>query len=174
MSLIKLSRTLELLTEFSKIKKARLEVILIGGQAMQHYGQTARATIDIDAEIIGPIEELESFLKKNHVPADLGEDVSRWSLISLPPGYRDRTIKIYSDSFLTVKVLDPLDFVIAKLRRYTEQDIEDVLFVIRKYGITSGQVVQAAQAAIQASPKDTSLAIFQRNINFFVKRLEKR
>ncbi len=59
-----------------------------------------RATIDIDAEVRGDIEGLFSFLKSKNIPADIGEDISRWSVITIPPGYRERSIEMCKDRFL--------------------------------------------------------------------------
>ncbi len=91
----------------------------------------------------------------------------------MPPGYRERVVEIYGDEFLTVNVLDPLDFIIAKLRRFTEEDIEDALFVARKYNIGVKEIEKRAEEAIRNSPKDTALFVFRRNINIFVSSLQK-
>ncbi|WP_096601263.1 DUF6036 family nucleotidyltransferase [Hydrogenobacter hydrogenophilus] len=75
----------------------------------------------------GDLEEIYLELKKRGFESDLSEKVSGWSVISLPEGYRDRVITIYQDEKLKISVLNPYDFIIMKLRRGTEQDIEDCL-----------------------------------------------
>ena len=83
---------------------------------MPYYGVKARATMDIDAEIVrGDLEEVYFELKKRGFESDLSENISGWSVISLPKGYRDRAITIYQDDQLKVSVLNPHDFIIMKL-----------------------------------------------------------
>jgi hypothetical protein len=114
-------------------------------------------------------EDLKSaYLKAKGIPSDLGEDVSRWSVVSLPSGYRKRAKTIFRDKFLNVKVLHPADFIISKLRRFTDQDIQDALFVTEKYGIKAGDILKAMKDAVQHSPKDSSLAGFQKNVRWFI------
>ncbi len=170
MSQVELDRVIELLKEFTRADKNRLQVILLGGLALQYYGMENRATVDIDAEVRGDIEGVFNFLRSNNIPADMGENVSGWSVVGMPPGYRERVVGIYSDEFLQVNVLHPLDFVIAKLRRFTEEDIEDALFVVRKYNIRGDEIETSAEAAIRNSPKDTALFVFRRNIDIFVSK----
>jgi len=47
--------------------------------------------MDLNGELIGELEPLLEFLRGNHVPADLGENISWWSVVAMPLGYRDRT-----------------------------------------------------------------------------------
>jgi len=173
LSPIDLEKILELLKEFVWTRRERLEITLLGGLAVQYYGMENRATIDIDAEIIGDLEALFNFLKSKNIPADIGENISGWSVVSMPQGYRERVIEIYRDEFLTVNVLDPLDFIIAKLRRFTEEDIEDALFVAKKYNIKIEEIEKRAEEAIRNSPKDTVLFLFRKNINIFIALLQK-
>ena len=171
MSPVKLKDVLELLKEFCRLEKRKLEVIVLGGLALHHYGMPGRATRDLDAEVAGDIESLTSFLKSRGVPCDLGEDVSRWSIVSLPSGYRKRAQKIYRDKLLVVKVLHPADFIIAKLRRFTEQDISDALFIAKKYKVSGRELAGARKDAISNSPKDTSLRTFDKNVSWFIEKL---
>lgn len=171
MSQLNLENVINVLKEFSKRKDLSLNVILLGGLALYYYGLKDRVTVDIDAEVVGDIDMLSEFLKSKGIPSDIGNDISRWSIISMPPGYRDRATTIYHDKNLKIKVLAPLDFVIAKLRRFTEQDLEDALFVVRKFKITSKSMKDAAQKAIDASPRDTALLVFKKNLNAFIKSL---
>lgn len=168
MSQIKLEDIIEILKEFSY--NSPLDVILIGGLSMQYYGLKERITLDLDGEVKGDVDGLFNFLKKKGIPSDFGENISNWSIISLPPGYRDRTIKIYSDDKLNVRVLDPVDFIIAKIRRFTEIDLDDALFVAKKYDVKPDAVRQAADSAIRNSPRDTSLFTFKRYVEVFINK----
>lgn len=180
MSHVEIKKIVELLKEFAATRKGKLRVILLGGLALQYYGMQDRATIDIDAEIRGDpetgsgqaMEGLFNFLKSKGIPADLGEDISRWSIITMPPGYRERTIEIYRDDLLMISVLHPLDFIISKLRRFTEEDMEDALFVARKFNVQAEEIKKSAEEAILHSAKDTSLFIFRKNIDIFIARLQ--
>lgn len=174
MSQVNLGKIIGLLKEFTSSRRSSLHIILVGGLAVQYYGMEERATVDFDAEIAGDIEEVFDFLKSNHIPADIGENISGWSVVAMPPGYRERTIETYKDEFLSVKVLHPLDFIIAKLlRRFTEEDIKDALFVAGKYNIAARKIETMAGEAIKNSPKDTALFVFQENVNIFIAMLKK-
>lgn len=172
MSRLKLKDIIRLLREFSR-NGHPLEIILVGGLSMEYYGLKERATLDIDAEVKGDIEELLSFLKKNKIPADIGEDISKWSLISLPAAYRQRATTIHSDDNLKIKVLSPLDFIVAKLRRFTEEDLEDALFVARKFRVKIKDIRTAAEEAIKSSPKDTAIFIFKKNLEVFTAKFRR-
>lgn len=168
-----LERVIETLKEFTKANNADIEIILIGGLALHHYGLKDRATIDIDAEVKGNIEALFNFLKHKEIPSDMGEDIAGWSVVTMPPGYRERTISIYKDEHLTVKVLHPLDFVVAKLRRATEEDLEDAAFMVKQFGLKFDEIRETAEEAIRNSPKDTALFIFKKNVALFLNRVFK-
>ena len=169
---VALERVIELLREFAGSRKTSLQILLLGGLALQHYGMKDRATIDVDAEVEGEMEEVFTFLKANNIPADMGENISGWSVVAMPQGYRERAIEIYRDAFLKVKVLHPLDFIIAKLRRFTEEDIEDAIFVARKYHVEAAEIKRSAEIAIRNSPRDTALFVFRKNVDIFLSRLQ--
>lgn len=162
---------IDLLKEFTRAKKKALEIILIGGLALHYYGLKERKTIDIDAEVSGDVEGLFKFLKTKKIPSDMGENISGWSVISMPPLYRERALTIYNDKLLTVKVLHPLDFIVAKLRRFTDEDLEDALFVAKKYDLKQENIKKSANSAIENSPEDTTLFIFRKNVELFLKKM---
>ena len=172
MSPLELDPSIALLRAFVKETEGSLEVILIGGLAVQHYGLKKRATVDIDAEVKGDIEGLQNYLRAKRIPADLGENISGWSVVAMPPGYRDRIIPIHQEERLKVSVLDPVDFIIAKLRRFTEEDISDALFVAGKYHIDPARIKHAAEEAVRHSPKDTALFLFRGNVDLFLEKLQ--
>ena len=172
MSQVDLDQTIALLKAFVKETKCPLEVTLLGGLAVQYYGLKDRATIDIDAEVKGDVEGLQDYLRANHIPADLGENISGWSVVAMPPGYRKRIIPIHQDERLKVSVLDPVDFIISKLRRFTEEDISDALFVAGKYSTDPAEIRRAAEEAIRHSPKDTALFLFRGNVDLFLEKFQ--
>ncbi|NOY85519.1 MAG: hypothetical protein GXO96_11990 [Nitrospirae bacterium] len=173
MSPIDLNATIKKLEVFSRREKKPLHLVLLGGLALQHYGMENRSTIDLDAEVDGDLESLFLFLKTQGIPSDLSENISGWSVVAMPPGYRERAITRFKSEFLEVCVLDPCDFVISKLRRFTEEDIQDALFVVKKYAIQTDQVSRYAEAALEHSIKDTTLFLFKKNVDLFLKKIEK-
>lgn len=168
---VDLKSAIEVLKEFTSKKRERLEVILVGGLAMHYYGMKDRKTRDLDAEVHGNIEKLSAFLKQKNWIADIGEDISRWSVISLPADYKKKLIRVYENQKLKVSVLEPTHFVIAKLRRGTERDWQDALFVAKKYKIKKKEIQKASESSIKNSPADTSLFIFRKAISGFIKKL---
>jgi len=152
----------KILKEFVKETGEETELILIGGIALQLYGMKNRATVDIDAEVEkGDLFKLYSFLKKKGIPADLSENISGWSVVAMPEGYRERAKVVMQDENLTIKILDPYDFVIAKLRRGTQEDFEDALFVAKKYKLSPEKILEFGELAIKNSIKDTALFNFK-------------
>ncbi|MEW6543460.1 MAG: DUF6036 family nucleotidyltransferase [Nitrospirota bacterium] len=164
-------RLVVLLREYVRQTGSRVDLLLVGGLALQAYGFPDRATQDRDGEIMGDPEPLAQYLRKPQVPADLGENMSGWSVVAMPPGYRDRTSAFLDEPGLHVRLLAPTDFVIAKLRRGTELDLEDALHVARRFGVQASAVQAAADAAIGVSPKDTALFAFRRIVQLFCGRL---
>lgn len=167
MSQLKLEDIIEILKEFSCANNP-LEIILLGGLSMQYYGLVERTTVDLDGEVKGNVDALFHFLKEKNIPSDIGEDISGWSVIAMPSGYRERAIKIYSDDKLTIKVLNPVDFIVAKLRRFTEVDLNDALFVAKRFNVKPEDISKGVEDAIKNSPKDTSLFTFRKYLAVFI------
>jgi len=139
--------------------KEPLEIIIVGAQSI---------TMDIDAEVIrGDVEKIYLELKNMGYVSDLSENISGWSVISMPKGYRQRTIEIYKDENLKISVLNPYDFILMKLRRGTNQDIEDALAVAVKNKISIEKLEDYFQSALESSIKDTALFNFKLIYNTF-------
>lgn len=138
---------------------------------MQCYGLRERYTNDVDGELIGPLQPLLTFLTDKGVPADLTQDISGWSVVAMPPGYRDRATDLVSHPKLRIRLLEPVDFVIAKLRRGIELDLDDALYVVRRFRISRDAIEQAAAAAVAASPQDTALFLFRKTVELFCQQL---
>jgi hypothetical protein len=105
------------------------------------------------------------------IPADLTENFSGWSIVAMPPGCRERATDLIRTEHLRVRVLAPVDFVIAKLRRGTDRDLDDAAFVARQFLLTPQQIGAAADAALTASPQDTALLFFRKTVELFCRRL---
>jgi len=164
-------RLTSLLADYVRETGKPVNLLLVGGLALQAYGYKDRTTQDVDGELAGDLDPLVEFLQKRRVPADLGENMSGWSVIAMPPGYRDRASVWFDQPGLRLRLLHPADFVIAKLRRGTDLDLEDADYVARRFGVTPQAVQNAADSAIAASPKDTTLFVFRKTVEAFCARI---
>lgn len=66
-----------------------------------------------------------------------------------------------------LRVLGPLDFVIAKLRRGTELDLDDAQLVVQHYRLTVDAIRSAAEHALAVSPLDNTLYLFRKAVDIF-------
>ncbi len=166
---------INLLKQFVIERKEPLELILVGALALPFYGVEFRATYDLDAEIeTGNIEELYFFLKEKGFESDLSENIAGWSVIALPSGYRERAEVVYKDNLLTIKILSPEDFIIMKLRRGTNQDIEDALAVAKKQSIKIETLDKLYNKVLEESIKDTAVFNFKKIYKVFRKLLQEQ
>lgn len=53
----------------------------------------------------------------------------------------------------------------------TEEDIDDALFVVKKFDVKPEEIKKISGSAIKKSPKDTVLFAFKRNLEIFLKKL---
>lgn len=159
--------------EFLRNKNASAELILVGGVAMEFYGNP-RYTLDIDAEIKCENTlyfELVKYLKNEGISFNLSENISGWSIIPLPEGYRTRTKTVYESKNLNIKVLDPVDFIFSKLLRGTDEDFKDILFVIKKYKISKNDILQREKMV--KYPKDSETLFFKKKLEHLISLIEK-
>jgi Nucleotidyltransferase of unknown function (DUF6036) len=171
LSTLTLDQLVTLLTRFVTETGETLDLLLIGALALPAYGIAGRATRDVDAEVAGPIGRLLDFLIGAQVPADLTQNFSGWSIVAMPPGYRDRSTILVDRPNLRIRVLTPIDFVLAKLRRGTDVDLEDALLVVQQHRISAADIRINAQSALAASPQDTALFLFRKTVDLFCQNL---
>jgi len=162
---------IELLSRYVAETGATVDLLLVGALALHAYGIPDRATRDVDGELDGPLGPLADFFRQQQIPADLTQNFSGWSVVAMPPGYRDRATDLVHRAGLRVRVLAPPDFILAKLRRGTDLDVDDALLVARRYGLTDDDIRTSARAAIAASPQDTALFLFQKTVDVFCAQL---
>ena len=172
LSALTAEQLIRLLTTYTVETGASVEMLLVGALALQAYGYQNRLTRDVDAEVTGSIEPLTEFLRQHSIPADLTTNFSGWSIVSMPPGYRERATDLVNRANLRVRLLAPPDFVISKLRRGTDLDLDDATFVAKRYQLTSDDIRTAADAALAASPRDTALFLFQKTVDLFCRSLQ--
>jgi len=150
-----------------------VEVIFIGRSAMPFYGIPSK-TFDMDFEIRGLGDKefflLKEALDREGIIADFGEDISGWSVIPLPEGYRERARVVYESQGIRFKVLEPIDFIVSKLRRGTVDDEEDALDLVRCLNIKAEDIT--ARIGSLKLPKDLETFFFLKRINRFLNRLK--
>ena len=147
---------------FAKAKDEPIELLLIGGLALSLYG-LQRYTIDIDAEIRCGDEtyfDLLEYLKNAGVAFNISDNISGWGIIPMPSDYKERAKTVYNSEYLTIKILDPVDFVFSKLMRGTEEDIRDILDVIHKINITKASI--CSRKSLIRFPKDPETLFFNK------------
>lgn len=171
MSQLTTDQLVALLTDYVRVTGAAVDLILVGGLALQAYGVPNRATYDVDGEFIGDLSMLVQFLTDRHIPADLGANISGWSVVAMPPGYRERTSVLLDRPKLRVRLLAPADFIIAKLRRGTELDLDDAALVATRFQVTPETIRATAESAVSASPQDTMLFLFRKTVDLFCRRI---
>lgn len=145
------------------------EIILIGGLALEFYG-APRGTTDIDAEVRcseAAYFVLTEALASKGIIGNIGEDIDRWGTIPMPAGYRERATKVLGDANLSVSILHPADYVASKLRRGTEQDIEDSMSVIEKQKVSVEEIEKSI--ALIALPKDPESSLFRKRAEELLK-----
>lgn len=148
-----------------------LRIIICGGLAAIAYGLKKRSTLDIDAEIDADFTVIEKLKKNIKFPAELTSDISRWSMIDIPEGYRERAIplNIVKTKNIRVFLLSPLDLIISKLRVFRDKDIQDAVFLIKKFDIKKSDILKASEQAIAQSPASTELLRFKKSLKYFLK-----
>jgi len=158
-------------TAAGKAGVKHLKVIICGGLAAIAYGMKDRETLDIDAEVNVTFDVIEKLKKSIKIPAELTSDISRWSMIDIPKGYRKRAVpyNLVETKHINVFLLAPLDLIISKLRVFRDKDIEDALFLIKKFKISKNDVLRASERAIKTSPASTELLRFKKTIEHFIK-----
>lgn len=89
----------------------------------------------------------------------------------MPPGYRERTSVWHEESGMRLRLLAPVDFIIAKLRWGTDQDLDDAEYVATRFNILPDAVQTSAEDGITASPQDTAIFLFKKTVQIFCERL---
>ena len=171
MSTLTADHVIALLTDYTRQTGATIDVLLVGALALQAYGYQDRLTRDVNAEVAGSVEALAGFFSRHQIPADLTENFSGWSIVAMPPGYRERATDLVRQPQLRVRLLAPVDFIISKLRRGTDLDLEDAAFVAHRFSVTAPVISRAGEAALAASPQDTALFLFRKTVDLFCQSL---
>ena len=159
---------IERIEAFARAKDESIELLLVGGLALGFYG-LPRYTIDIDAEIRCGNEtyfEFLQYLRKEGVAFNISDNISGWGIVPLPSDYKERAKTVYSGDYLTLKILEPVDFVFSKLMRGTEEDLRDIMDVIRKFDITKDSLCERKR--LIQFPKDPETLFFKKKFQHLI------
>lgn len=144
--------------------------LLVGGAALPFYGVN-RGTLDIDLEIQADSQEefdrIREAIEASGLVADVTANFEGWGMIPLPEGFRERVIPT---PIRNLFVLDPVDYVFSKLRRGTEQDIEDCLAVVRARAIRPRDIRERKR--LLRLPLDPVSHVFNRIFDRFMEAIE--
>jgi hypothetical protein len=66
---VTLNQIVQDLTEYLQQTGNAVDLLLIGGLALQAYGYSERVTVDVDGELVGELDPLMTFLQQRHIPA---------------------------------------------------------------------------------------------------------
>lgn len=67
LSPLTVNQIIQELTQYVQETGAPVDLILVGGLALQAYGLTTRVTIDVDGKLVGELNPLVTFLQKRNV-----------------------------------------------------------------------------------------------------------
>jgi hypothetical protein len=152
------------------------KVTLFGGLAVVAYGMTDRQTHNVNAEISAvPTEAFKvavDALEKLGIPAYLTANASRWSMIDLPSGYRERTVLFRKVGDVTFHLPSPVDLIVSKIRVGRDRDIADSEYIAKRFGIRASEIRAAAESAVRNSPSSTEVPEFRNRLDLFEKTLE--
>ena len=123
--------------------------------------------MDVGGELVGELDPLITFFQQHRAPADLGENTSVWSIVLMSPGYRERNSVWHEEPGIRLRLLNPVDFVIARLRRGTDQDLDDAEYLAQRFQVLSTAIRSAAESAIAASPGDAAIFFFKKTVENF-------
>lgn len=150
-------------------KNLRARIIAVGRSALELYGIEAQYTQDIDFELIADEEvwnEIGRLIEGLEVRADYGEDFDRWSVVPMPKGYRERAECVIKFGDVEICVLDPVDYVIAKLRRGTAEDEMDAQAVMRKFNLSREDIEERLK--LVKPVKDVEFFLFKKRMENFL------
>jgi hypothetical protein len=164
-------RLIALLSDFTHQTGASVDLLLVDALAFHAYGYADRLTNDVAAEVTGSLDALQAFFAAQEIPADLTTNFSGWSIVVMPPSCRERATELVHHPLVRVRLLAPVDFIIAKLRRGTDVDLDDATFVATRFAVAPAQIRHAAESALAASSQDTALFLFRKTVDLFCQNL---
>ena len=153
-----------------------IDIYILGGCALILLG-ASRTTQDIDFEIKGAsdetIERIQQFCIDKNIPVNFSEDVGMWGMISINNN-RDTALPYSDFGKINVRILDPLDMSIGKIERFTDIDVQDVTYLIKKFSINAEELLTAWARALNKSLKSEKNFLFRKQVESFIKTYSKK
>ncbi|OHC02620.1 MAG: hypothetical protein A3H23_09995 [Planctomycetes bacterium RIFCSPLOWO2_12_FULL_40_19] len=160
----------------SELVTEKIDVYLLGGCALIILG-ASRTTQDIDFEIKGAsdetIERIQQFCIDKNIPVNFSEDAGMWGMISINNN-RDTALPYSDFGKINVRILDPLDMSIGKIERFTDIDVQDVTYLIKKFSINAEELLTAWARALNKSLKSEKNFLFRKQVESFIKTYSKK
>ena len=160
----------KLVEELAK-RNLKCKIIAVGRSALELYGiEEGRFTKDIDFELDTDEEGwkvVEEVLGRLEILADFSEDIDRWGIVPMPEGYRERAVCVLRKGQVELCVLDPVDYILSKLRRGTAEDEEDALMVAKKFRIDQQAILERAK--LIRPIKDVQFFLFKKRLERFLR-----
>lgn len=161
--------------KLSELITEEIDVYLLGGCALIILG-ASRTTQDIDFEIRGAsdetIERIQQFCNDKNIPVNFSEDAGMWGMISINNN-RDTALPYSDFGKINVKILDPLDMSIGKIERFTDIDVQDVTYLIKKFSMKPEELLTAWARALNKSLKSEKIFLFRKQVESFIKTYSK-
>jgi len=152
-----------------------IDIYILGGCALILLG-ASRTTQDIDFEIRGAsdetIERIQQFCNDKNIPVNFSEDVGMWGMISINNN-RDTALPYSDFGKINVRILDPLDMSIGKIERFTDIDVQDVTYLIKKFSINAEELLTTWAKALNRSVKSEKSFLFRKQVESFIKTYSK-
>ena len=153
-----------------------IDIYILGGCALILLG-ASRTTQDIDFEIRGAsdetIERIQQFCNDKNIPVNFSEDAGMWGMISINNN-RDTALPYSDFGKINVRILDPLDMSIGKIERFTDIDVQDVTYLIKKFSINAEELLTAWARALNKSLKSEKNFLFRKQVESFIKTYSKK
>ena len=152
-----------------------IDIYILGGCALILLG-ASRTTQDIDFEIRGAsdetIERIQQFCNDKNIPVNFSEDAGMWGMISINNN-RDTALPYSDFGKINVRILDPLDMSIGKIERFTDIDVQDVTYLIKKFSINAEELLTTWAKALNRSVKSEKSFLFRKQVESFIKTYSK-
>lgn len=151
--------------------------VLLTGAAAGSLMGSSRPSLDVDFEVVlsprsqrrwEAIEQaVAEASQETGIAAQFGEEIGRWSLISLLD-YARHTRPYQRFGTVEVRLLEPAYWAIGKLARYLDPDVRDLVQVLRRQRLAPEPLARLWGRALRESPRSTACWAFRRQVEHFL------
>ena len=156
---------LGLLAEIDRSVPGGSKLVIVGA------GDTAMALLDLKApamhvDLTGPYSDLAEFSRISAGVPHRGFQIHTWpdGLVfgqRLPEDYAKVSVSLGADlARIDLRALQPLDIVVTKIERLTDDDVRDIKTCIRQFKLGKNQILKRARALQQVRNESR----FERNL----------